>query len=220
MPCFSPFHGIEKYPAPFSTPRISTMVNRSLQKSTQHMKHLPPKHQQIITLHAAFICQVVELSQAGDGGPRLNALLKQAEESGWKALSGAVRQIVAGRRELSLIRGLDEEDRVIAEAILRGLQDPSTLPDPEAKPEPALAAPGLAGMIQAAASGNVQALTLISNMAEQMSRAGGPMARLASVIRPLINGERDPDVLCRGMNEQTRALTLDILKELKQLQAH
>ncbi|MCW8907037.1 MAG: hypothetical protein OQL28_07295 [Sedimenticola sp.] len=184
------------------------------------MKHLPPKHQQIITLHATFICQVVELSQAGDGAARLNALLKQAEESGWKALSGAVRQIVAGQRELALIRGLDEEDRVIAEAILRGLQDPTTLPDPEEKPEPALAAPGLAGMILAAASGNVQALTLISNMAEQMSRAGGPMARLASVIRPLINGERDPDVLCRGMNEQTRQLTLDILKELKQLQAH
>jgi hypothetical protein len=75
-------------------------------------------------------------------------------------------------------------------------------------------------MIQAAGSGNVEALTLISEMAEQMRRAGGPMARLAAVIRPLINGERDADKLCKGMNEQTRQLTLDILGELGRNQPH
>lgn len=205
---------------PFPQAASSAMVRKLPQKTMMHMNHLPPKHQQIITLHATFICQVVQLSQAGDGASRLKTLLQQAEESGWQALAGAIRQIVAGQRELQRIQGLDEEDRVIAEAILRGLQDPASLPDPEAKPEATLAAPGLAGMIQAAASGNVQALTLISNMAQQMSRAGGPMARLAAVIRPLINGERDPDTLCRGMDEQTRQLTLDILAELKRLQAH
>jgi hypothetical protein len=57
-------------------------------------------------------------------------------------------------------------------------------------------------------------------MAEQMRRAGGPMARLAAVIRPLINGERDADKLCKGMNEQTRQLTLDILGELGRNQPH
>jgi len=184
------------------------------------MKNLPPKHQQIVTLHAPFICQVVQLSQQPDKRAALEPLLQQAEASGWHALVRAVRQIVDGQREPGTIRGLDEEDRVIAEAIMRGLQDPTTLPDPNARPEPTLAAPGLAGMIQAAATGNVEALTLISDMAEQMSRAGGPMARLAAVIRPLINGERDVDKLCRGMNEQTRQLTLDILSELGRKQAH
>ncbi len=88
------------------------------------------------------------------------------------------------------------------------------------QPEPALAAPGLASMIQAAASGNVEALTLISDMADQMRRAGGPMARVAAVIRPLINGERNPDKLCKGMNEQTRHLVLGIIEALNQERLH
>ena len=72
-----------------------------------------------------------------------------------------------------------------------------------------------AAMIMAASRGNVQALTLVSNMAEQMSRAGGPLARLAAVVRPLINGERDPDVLCKGMNSQTEKLVMDILADIR-----
>ncbi|WP_420492990.1 hypothetical protein [Sedimenticola selenatireducens] len=184
------------------------------------MKNLPPRHQQIITMHAAFICQVVQLSQNTAARNSLDATLRQAEEAGWQTLVQTVRQILNGQRDMSLIRGLDEEDQVIAEAIMRGLQDPSTLPDPNQKPEPALAAPGLASMIQAAASGNVEALTLTADMAEQMQRAGGPMARLAAVIRPLINGERNPDKLCKGMNEQTRQLVLGIIEALDQERLH
>jgi hypothetical protein len=178
------------------------------------MAQLPEKHQQIITMHAAFICQVVQFSQSPEHRSEYEQLLKSAEENGWRGLVQAIRQIVAGQREMGLIGGLDKEDRVIAEAIMRGLQNPATLPDPNAKPEPALAIPGLAGMIQAAASGNVEALTLVSHMAEQMSRAGGSMARLAAAIRPLINGERDPDKLCKGMNAQTEQLVLGIIEEL------
>ena len=171
-------------------------------------------------MHAPFICQVVQLSQNSDAKADLEATLKQAEEAGWQTLVQAVRLIIGGQRDMSLIRGLDEEDQVIAEAIIRGLQDPTTLPDPNQKPEPALAAPGLASMIQAAGSGNVEALTLTANMAEQMQRAGGPMARLAAVIRPMINGERDPDTLCKGMNEQTRELVLGILEALEKERLH
>ncbi len=184
------------------------------------MKNLPTRHQQIITMHAPFICQVVQLSQNPSSKEALETTLKQAGEAGWQTLVQAVRLIIGGQRDLSLIRGLDEEDQVIAEAIMRGLQDPTTLPDPNQKPEPALAAPGLASMIQAAASGNVEALTLTANMAEQMQRAGGPMARLAAVIRPMINGERNPDTLCKGMNEQTRQLVLGILEALEQERLH
>ncbi len=178
------------------------------------MAQLPDRHQQIITMHAAFICQVVQFSQNEGDRPEYEALLKAAEENGWTDLVRAIRQIIAGQREMSAIKGLDEDDQIIAEAIMRGLQDPATLPNPNAKPDATLAAPGLAGMIQAAASGNVEALTLISKMAEQMSRAGGPMAQLAAVIRPLINGERDPDKLCKGMNSQTEQIVLGIIEEL------
>ena len=182
--------------------------------------NLPDRHQQIITMHAAFINQVVQTSQNPAQQQDYETLLKSAEDNGWGDLVRAIRQIVAGQRDLAAIRGLDEEDQVIAEAIMRGLQNPATLPDPNAKPDPALAAPGLAGMIRAAASGNVEALTLISNMAEQMSNVGGPMARLAAVIRPLINGERDPDKLCKGMNSQTERIVLDILEELGKSEQH
>ena len=48
---------------------------------------------------------------------------------------------------------MDREDRIIAEAIMRGLQNPATLPDSTARPDPEMAAPGLAGMIVAARRG-------------------------------------------------------------------
>ncbi len=184
------------------------------------MPTLPEKHQQIIIMHAAFINQVVKFSQSEQHQRDYQTLLQTAQENGWGKLVEAIRLIIAGQRDLNSIKGLDQEDQVIAEAIMRGLQNPASLPDPSAKPEATLAAPGLAGMIHTAARGNVEALTLISDMAEQMSKAGGPMAKLASVIRPLINGERDPHTLCKGMNTQTEQLVVSILDELGKLERH
>jgi len=71
-------------------------------------------------------------------------------------------------------------------------------------------------MIHAAAT-DPQALILISNMAEQMSKTGGDMSRLAGVIRPMINGERNADKLCQGMDSRGEALTMDILQALSEL---
>jgi hypothetical protein len=128
---------------------------------------------------------------------RFDALMKSASDNGWQALVTVLNAIAEGRRDVMVLNGLDQEDSAIAEAILLGLQDPNSLPDPNKKADATMAAPGLAGMIHAAATGNVQALTLISQMAEQMQRAGGDMARVAAVIRPLINGERDLKTLSR-----------------------
>lgn len=177
------------------------------------------KNAQILQVHAAFINQVVSLGPQADRQTEFNQLLSMAEEHGWTDLVAAIRQIIhKGRRDMEILNTLDEEDQVIAEAILRGLQDPSTLPDPNVKPDPAMAAPGLAAMIHAAGSGDAQALQLIANMAEQMSKVGGPMGMLASVIRPLINGERDPDTLCKRLDSKSEAMVLGILDELKQLE--
>ncbi len=181
---------------------------------------LPDRSQQIVITHAAFIRQAVELIQRPDAADQLEALLKQAEANGWLALAAVVRQFAAGSRELRPAESLDEEDGIIAEAILRGLQDPGTLPDPNASADPALAAPGLAHMIHAAGHGDVRALTLVSQMAEQMSRVGGDMAKLAAVIRPLINGERDPDRLCERLDRRGQQLVLQILDELGRLGSH
>jgi hypothetical protein len=184
------------------------------------MPTLPDKTQQIVQTHAALIHRVVMACHNRTLIPDLEPVLKMAAEHGWTGLVAAIRLILAGRRDPGVLAGLDEEDTVIAEAMLRGLQNPATLPDPNARPDPALAAPGLASMIQGAASGNRKALQLIAAMAEQMSKVGGDMARLAAVIRPLINGERDPERLCKGMSAQGQNLVLMILEELGRTGLH
>jgi hypothetical protein len=174
---------------------------------------------QILAVHAAFINQVVTLGPQAERQTEFEALLKMASDSGWNDLVAVLRLIIhQGRRDVEILNGLDEEDQTIARAVLRGLQDPATLPDPNAKPDPAMAAPGIASMVHAAGSGNTQALQIIAEMADQMNKVGGPMARLAAVIRPLINGERDPDVLCKGMDGKTESIVLGILQQLKQME--
>jgi len=181
---------------------------------------LTPRDEQIIQAHAAFICQVVEFARNPDARPRFEELLQSAEENGWAALAQALRRVAGGDSDLSGIAHLDDEDRVIAEAVLRGLQNPATLPDPNRKADASLAAPGLASMIHAAATGDMQALVLVGQMAEQMSRAGGDMARIAGAIRPMINGERNPDVLGKGMDIRGQQLLHNILDELGKLECH
>lgn len=183
-------------------------------------KPLPEKERQILMIHAGLIHRVVAACHNRELVPALEPIIKVSAENGWVALMGAVRQILGGRRDTSLLSGLDDEDRVIVEAILRGIQDPATLPDPQAQPEGAAAAPGLAGMIQAAATGNVQALQLLANMAEQMAASGGDMARLGAIMRRLINGERDAELLTEGMGAQGRGLVLSILGELGKVVVH
>ncbi|MBK5932168.1 hypothetical protein [Halochromatium salexigens] len=184
------------------------------------MSEFPDRHEQIRLVHADFIRQVAESCQHPDQAQTFNALLQQAEQQGWQTLVGAIRRIAAGERGHEIYAGLDEEDQIIAEAILRGLQDPHSLPEPAQRQDPTLAAPGLAHMIHAAGTGNAQALMLIGNMAEQMNTVGGPMARLAAVIRPMINGERNPEQLTQGMDSQGQQLVLDILDELGRVEQH
>lgn len=176
--------------------------------------------QQIRQAHATFICQVVEFINNRDARSQFEELMRSAEQNGWQALAAALRRVANGVRDLSDIKALDNEDRVIAEAVLQGIQNPASLPDPHHKPEASLAAPGLAGMIHAAASGNVQALTLIGQMAEQMSRVGGDMGRIAGAIRPMINGERDPERLGKHLDTRGRQLLYNILEELGKLELH
>ena len=178
------------------------------------MTALPEKSQQILQIHAALIHRVVAACHQRALVAALEPLIQASEQNGWVALMGAVRQILKGKRELSLMNGLDEEDRVIVEAILNGIRNPATLPDLQAKVEAGAAAPGLAAMIRASASGDAQALQLLANMAEQMSSAGGDMACLAAIMRRLVNGERDAEQLTRGMGAQGQGLVLSILAEL------
>ena len=178
------------------------------------------RQQQIIQSHAGVIVQVVQAIANPSLMPQLEEILRVSEKNGWDDVVRVIRRIIKGERDEGLLRGLDEEDSTIAAAILLGLQNPATLPDPNKTADASMAAPGLAHMIHQAATGSVEALELISQMAEQMSQAGGDMKNLSAIIRKMINGEREPKTLSRGMGVQGRQLVDSILEELHKLSGH
>ena len=183
-------------------------------------KLLNEQKQQIVQFHATLINNVVMACNNRALLAQLEPVLEQAVQSGWGSLVAAIRQIVNGKRDTSGLLGLDDEDSAIIEAILYGIQDPATLPDPNAKPDASVAAPGLASMIDAAGRGNPQALQMLALMAEQMVRAGGDMAKLGGMMRKLVDGERDADKLAKGMTVQGQELVYSILTELGKLAKH
>jgi hypothetical protein len=181
---------------------------------------LPDKSQQIVLAHAGLIRAVVIACQNREQLAMVVPMLEAAQANGWQSLVLSIRRILGGARDVNVLAGLDEEDRVIVEAILRGLQDPTSLPDPLSRPDPGMATPGLAGLIHAAATGDVVAIQLLGDMASQMLRAGGDMARLSGILRRLVNGEHDSDLLCRGMSPRGTQLVVSLLEELGRLRAH
>ncbi len=185
------------------------------------MQNLPDRHEQIIQTHSSLIRLVVHSLQQPDLKSKLHDVLKISADNGWVNLVGAIRKILAGDRSRETLLQMDEEDRVIVTAILDSIEDPLKLPEEQVQGgNPSMAAPGLAHMIQESATGNTQALSLLANMAEQMSQAGGDMRYLGGIMKRLVDGERNADVLCKGMGAQGRSLVLSILDELGKLQAH
>ena len=184
------------------------------------MSELPDAAEQVRRMHAPFIHAVVGALRDRSALPELMRTLAAAEQQGWARLAAAMRQIIDGKRDAEVKLGLDEEDRIIVEAVLQGLENPASLPALDEKPDGRAAAPGLAAMIAAAGHGDAKALAVLADMAEQMLRAGGAMARLGVVMRRLVNGERDADPLMKGMGPLGRQLLLDILSELGKAGVH
>ncbi|HBE91510.1 MAG TPA: hypothetical protein DDW55_02930 [Gammaproteobacteria bacterium] len=180
----------------------------------------PSKTEQIRQFHARFIIAVVEACSKPEARSDLEPLLKQAEAAGWKDLAAVIRRISKGERETGMLGILDDEDQILVSCILEGIQNPATLPDPDEQPDGSMAAPGLASMIHAAARGDVNALQLLGNMGEQMSKVGGDMSRVSGIFKRLVDGERDADTLTKGMGKQAEGLTLSLLEELGKLEQH
>ena len=184
------------------------------------MASLPEKDQQIIDAHMGLIHRVVMACNQPGAVPDLEEILKQAEANDWKQLVAAIRQILGGNRSEALLKSLDDEDQVIIASILRGLQNPDTLPDLTKTIDGSMAAPGIAAMVRGARDGNIETLQLLGGMAQQMLQAGGDMARLSGILRPLIEGERDADKLTAGMGAEGEKLVLKILEELARTDLH
>ena len=180
----------------------------------------PDKQEQILQSHAGLIHRVVMHCNHPGSVPDMEQILQTAADNDWTTLVTVIRDIMSGNRDESMLALLDEEDRVITESILRGLQDPSTLPSLETDIDSSMAAPGIAGLIHASRNGNAQALQIIGGMATQMLEAGGDMSILAGRIRPLVEGERDADKLTEKMGEKGQKLMLEIIEELLKLEAN
>ncbi len=177
------------------------------------MTILPEKAEQIRQTHAPLIIQVVKACQNPQERPALQAMLDFATQQNWHELVIAIDAILEGQRELNITNNLDDEDTVIITSILQGLQNPQSLPTPS-EANPAMAAPGIAVMIYAANKGDVQALQSLSMMAEQMTKAGGDMRLLGGNIKRLVDGERDLDILCKGMTVSGEKLMVNLINEL------
>lgn len=184
------------------------------------MDRLPPHHQQIVQSHAALIVAVVQTVQNPMHRTELDQALIAAEANGWNTLVNAIRLILNGERNAMKFGALDEEDATIVDAVLRGIQNPASLPDPSAEADASMAAPGLASMIQAASQADAQASQALALMSEQMMGAGGDLAQLAARMKDLVDGERDADKLAKNLGAQATSLLESILSELAKLDVH
>ncbi len=184
------------------------------------MSDLPDINEQILVSHSGLIHRVVMHCNNPGSVPDIDMVLQQAAANDWTQLVAAIRDIMTGKRDDSVLLGLDDEDRVIVGAILKGLQDPATLPPLQADIDSGMAAPGIAGLIHASRSGNIQALHIIGNIAQQMLAAGGDMGILAGRLRPMVEGERDTGRLTEKMSGKGQQLMLDIIEELLKLEAN
>ena len=181
------------------------------------MTSLLEYEQQVRQTHAELIHLVVRACANAALKTELEPVLQTAKSSGWEALTATIDQIMQGRRDEALLNGLDNEDSIIVRAILEGLQNPATLPDLNKQADPTMAAPGLAHIVHAASRGDAQALQAVSMMAEQMTQTTGDLRLMGGIMRQLINGERDPDTLCKGMGPSGEQLVLSLLEELNRL---
>jgi len=184
------------------------------------MNFAPKKQQQITQFHAPLIVTVVNSLKDTSMKPALEHILKASADNGWGSLVKGIRKIIKGDRDSSILKGMDEEDSIILDAILHGIQDPSTLPNPEQEADPSLAAPMIAQLVHDAAKGDTKALSMLGNMAEQMSNTNGDLARFSTLIKPMVDGERNVDKLCNKIGPQGESLVVSILSELGKLEAH
>ncbi len=183
------------------------------------MADLPDKQTQILTIHSTFIHMVVLSLLDPEKHSTLEGHLLTAENNGWKDLVAIIRNIMQGNKDCSLAH-LDEEDRIIAEAILHGLQNPKTLPIIPEQAEATAAAPGLATLILQASKGDTSALQALGNMAQQMGSVGGGMAKVGATLKKMLDGERDIEKLTYNLDDKGRALIQSILSHLNRSQLH
>lgn len=178
------------------------------------------KQEQVLQTHAGLIISVVQCTQNPEMRQQLDVALQRSAQNGWENLVAAINKILNGNRDEAILNNLDDEDYVIAQAILKGIQDPSTLPKQDEQANAAMAAPMLAKLISEASRGDHNAVIMLGGMADQMNAAGGDMASVGAILKTMIDGERNVDKLCTRVGQQGESLVVAILDELSKLDLH
>ena len=174
--------------------------------------------EQLIQEHASLIVEVVEACADETKKTQLLEDLKVAEQNGWGKLCQAIRMILDGAREREALGDMDVEDEAIAQAMLLGIADPSSLPQSDENANPMLAPEGLAGIIAAAATGEENALQMLARMDTDLAESPVPeLQQFGQTLRRLLNGERNADSLTMGVDERTASLISAVLEELNKL---
>lgn len=179
------------------------------------MQHNSKQVEQLLKLHASLLHEVVEACH--DQGKQIELLnmLSEAEQNGWQKLCEAIRSILAGTRDESVMDGLDEEDVILIQAILIGIDNPETLPDANLEQQRDDAALGLASAIAAACQGDQKAMELIAHMEQTFQENPTEMGGIGNAIRKMVNGERSIVSLAEGLDTSSTKMIEHILEELK-----
>ena len=182
------------------------------------MNQSDAENKDVINENVELIHRTVMAVAASEYIPDLEKILEKAELNGWTNLVAAIRGILEGERDISQLGTLDHEDSTIVSAILRGIDDPSSLPDLTHVIDPAVAAPSMAAMIHAAAGGNPEAKEAIEAIGRQMVGTNDDFSRIPQVVNRIVIGERRKEVLIEGLGSAGTSLIQAILDELEKLE--
>lgn len=178
----------------------------------------PNIQEQLVREHASLIVETVRAVSNTETKAQLLKDLAVAEQNGWGNLVHAISQILNGVLEVDELGNLDPEDEVIVRAIIQGIADPDTLPNPADNQNPMLAPAGLAGIIAEAARGEENAMQMLAVMDGDLNQSSEPeLVELGKTLKRLLIGERNLDSLTINMSERGRNLIQSVLDELKRL---
>ena len=158
---------------------------------------------------------------AAEGDKAAAAWLEQSlttasQQGNWTALAGVLRRILAGKRDQHLLQGLSEVDTAIAQRALDALVgrvqlDPDswqTLTSP-ALPDELVQ---LVAAVVAAARGDQEVAAALEPVLTEWA-SDQSWTALAGVLRRILAGERDPQLL-QGLEETDTAVVTTILDQL------
>lgn len=182
------------------------------------LKSTEDRQQQVLQEHASLIHQVVAACESPRLFPGLNAQLHQAEQNGWTALIAAIRRILDGERDVDAFEGLDDEDTIIVVAIVRGIQDRTTLPNPSSLIDASSAGPLIATLIARSRRNEKGASESLAAIEIQLNQAGGDLPLIGSALRRIIAGDYRFDQLFPKMSSDSVEIIRRILAELKNIE--